>query len=168
MPYEETVERRRFHSFCKVVLRHEMLDCFREFSYQNKWLVSLNHLPPSALDGICTADQYIPLGGADGAKNADFLCPFLDGNQGDDADHNGGDNQRNRDEGNQHIGNGVDDGGDGRHHQAHIICVLDLFQVVHHRVVIGNGLFDDLFVFKGGGVDVDGGWVVQIHISKLL
>ena len=36
MPYEETVERRRFHSFCKVVLRHEMLDCFREFSYQNK------------------------------------------------------------------------------------------------------------------------------------
>ena len=58
MPYEETVERRRFHSFCKVVLRHEMLDCFREFSYQNKWLISLNHLPPSALDGICTADQY--------------------------------------------------------------------------------------------------------------
>ena len=56
--YEETVERRRFHSFCKVVLRHEMLDCFREFSYQNKWLVSLNHFPPSALDGICTADQY--------------------------------------------------------------------------------------------------------------
>ena len=57
--YEETVERRRFHSFCKVVLRHEMLDCFREFSYQNKWLVSLNHLPPSALDGICTTDQWI-------------------------------------------------------------------------------------------------------------
>ena len=56
--YEETVERRRFHSFCKVVLRHEMLDCFREFSYQNKWLVSLNHLPPSALDGIFTTDQY--------------------------------------------------------------------------------------------------------------
>ena len=45
MTYEETVECRRFHSFCKVVLRHEMLDCFREFSYQNKWLVSLNHLP---------------------------------------------------------------------------------------------------------------------------
>jgi len=58
MPYEETVERRRFHSFCKVVLRHEMLDCFREFSYQNKWLVSLNHLSPSALDGIFTTDQY--------------------------------------------------------------------------------------------------------------
>ncbi len=56
--YEETVERRRFHSFCKVVLRHEMLDCFREFSYQNKWLVSLNHLSTSALDGIFTTDQY--------------------------------------------------------------------------------------------------------------
>lgn len=58
MTYEETVERRRFHSFCKVVLRHEMLDYFREFSYQNKWLVSLNHLPQPILDGICTTDQY--------------------------------------------------------------------------------------------------------------
>ena len=58
MPYEETVERRRFHSFCKVVLRHEMLDCFREFSYQNKWLISLNHLPHPMLDSICTTDQY--------------------------------------------------------------------------------------------------------------
>ena len=58
MPYEETVERRRFHSFCKVVLRHEMLDCFREFSYQNKWLISLNPLPQPMLDSICTTDQY--------------------------------------------------------------------------------------------------------------
>ena len=58
MPYEETVESRRFHSFCKVVLRHEMLDCFREFSYQNKWLISLNHLPQPMLDSICTTDQY--------------------------------------------------------------------------------------------------------------
>ena len=56
--YEETVERRRFHSFCKVVLRHEMLDCFREFSYQNKWLVTQTHMPPTALDGIFTTDQY--------------------------------------------------------------------------------------------------------------
>ena len=36
MPYEETVERCRFNSFCKVVLCHETLTCFREFSYQNK------------------------------------------------------------------------------------------------------------------------------------
>lgn len=52
------MERRRFNSFCKVVLRHEMLTCFREFSYQNKWLVSLHYLPPSALDGIYTTDHY--------------------------------------------------------------------------------------------------------------
>lgn len=58
MVYEDTAERRRFDSFCKVVLRHEMLTCFREFSYQNKWLVSLHYLPSSALDGICTTDQY--------------------------------------------------------------------------------------------------------------
>ena len=45
MVYEDTAERHRFDSFCKVVLRHAMLDCFREFSYQNKWLVSLNYLP---------------------------------------------------------------------------------------------------------------------------
>ena len=35
-----------------------MLTCFREFSYQNKWLISLHYLPPSDLDGICTTDQY--------------------------------------------------------------------------------------------------------------
>lgn len=57
--YEDSIERRRFHSFCKVVLRHEMLDCLREFSHQNKWLVSLNHLPQLALDCICTTDQYL-------------------------------------------------------------------------------------------------------------
>ena len=58
MVYEDTAERHRFDSFCKVVLRHAMLDCFREFSYQNKWLVSLNYLPQPILDDICTTDQY--------------------------------------------------------------------------------------------------------------
>ena len=32
MVYEDTAERHHFDSFCKVVLRHAMLDCFREFS----------------------------------------------------------------------------------------------------------------------------------------
>lgn len=58
MVYEDTAERHRFDSFCKVVLRHAMLDCFREFSYQNKWLLSLNYLPQPIADGICTTDQY--------------------------------------------------------------------------------------------------------------
>lgn len=52
------MERRRFDFFCKVVLRHEMLNCFREFSRQNKWQVSLNDLPQTILDSICTTDQY--------------------------------------------------------------------------------------------------------------
>ena len=50
MVYKDTAERHRFDSFCKVVLRHAMLDCFREFSCQNKWLVSLNHLPQPIID----------------------------------------------------------------------------------------------------------------------
>lgn len=58
MVYKDTAERHRFDSFCKVVLRHAMLDCFREFSCQNKWLVSLNHLPQPIVDRICTTDQY--------------------------------------------------------------------------------------------------------------
>ena len=58
MVYEDTAERHHFDSFCKVVLRHAMLDCFREFSCQNKWLVSLNHLPQPIVDRICTTDQY--------------------------------------------------------------------------------------------------------------
>lgn len=47
-----------FIPFAKLSWRHEMLDCFREFSYQNKWLISLNHLPQPMLDSICTTDQY--------------------------------------------------------------------------------------------------------------
>ncbi len=35
-----------------------MLDCFREFPYQNKRLVFLNYLPQPIVDGICTTDQY--------------------------------------------------------------------------------------------------------------
>ena len=58
MIYEDTAERHRFDSFCKVVLHHAMLDCFREFSYQNKWLVSLNYLPQPIMDEIYTTDQY--------------------------------------------------------------------------------------------------------------
>lgn len=58
MVYKDTVERHRFDSFCKVVLRHAMLDCFQEFSYQNKWLVSLNYLPQPIMDEIYTTDQY--------------------------------------------------------------------------------------------------------------
>lgn len=59
MVYKDTAERHRFDSFCKVVLRHAMLDCFREFSYQNKWLVSLNYLPQPIMDEIYTTDQYL-------------------------------------------------------------------------------------------------------------
>ena len=58
MVYKDTAERHRFDSFCKVVLSHAMLDCFREFSYQNKWLVSLNYLPQSIMDEIYTTDKY--------------------------------------------------------------------------------------------------------------
>ena len=58
MVYKDTAERHRFDSFCKVVLRHAMLDCFREFSYQNKWLVSLNYLPQPIMEEIYTTDQY--------------------------------------------------------------------------------------------------------------
>ena len=58
MIYEDTAERHRFDSFCKVVLHHAMLDCFREFSFQNKWMVSLNYLPQPIMDEIYTTDQY--------------------------------------------------------------------------------------------------------------
>lgn len=56
MVYEDTAERHLFDSFCKVILRHAMLDRFREFPYQNKWLVSLIHLLQPSLDDICTTD----------------------------------------------------------------------------------------------------------------
>ena len=110
---------------------------------------------------------HVPLGGANGPQNADFLGALLDGNQGDDANHNGGDHQGHGHKGDEHIGDGVDDGGDGGKHQADVVGVLDLLQIVLGFVVVGDGLLDDVLVLKGGGVQADGGRVVQIDVAQL-
>ena len=90
----------------------------------------------------------------------------MDGDQRNDTDHDGGDDQRNGNECNQHIGDGVDDLGDGGHHQSHIIRVLDLGHLVLALVVIGNRIFNDVLVLKGCRIQIDGCRVVQIDIAQ--
>ena len=56
--FNEYEERRRFDAFCKVVLRHEAIDYFRELSRQQKREIQFNTLPQYEMDKLCTVDEY--------------------------------------------------------------------------------------------------------------
>lgn len=51
-------ERCRFDAFCKVVLRHEAIDYFRELSRQRKREIQFNTLLQHEMDKLCTLDDY--------------------------------------------------------------------------------------------------------------
>ena len=51
-------ERCRFDAFCKVVLRHEAIDYFRELSRQRKREIQFNTLSQHEMDRLCTLDDY--------------------------------------------------------------------------------------------------------------
>lgn len=57
-PFDEYEERYRFDAFCKVVLRHEAIDYFRELSRQQKREIQFNTLPQYEMDKLCTVDEY--------------------------------------------------------------------------------------------------------------
>ena len=54
----EYEERCRFDVFCKVVLRHEAIDYFRELSRQRKREIQFNTLSQHEMDKLCTLDDY--------------------------------------------------------------------------------------------------------------
>ena len=56
--FNEYEERRRFDAFCKVVLRHEAIDYFRELSRQRKREIQFNTLSQYEMDKLCTLDDY--------------------------------------------------------------------------------------------------------------
>ena len=56
--FNEYEERRRFDAFCKVVLRHEAIDYFRELSRQRKREIQFNTLSQYEMDKLCTMDEY--------------------------------------------------------------------------------------------------------------
>ena len=114
-------------------------------------------------EGLCiehTAD--IPLGCTHGTENTDLLGSLQNGNVGDDADHNGGNHQRNAHKGNEDIADGIDDGGNRGHHQAYHIGVNDLIVFVLALVVIVDDLRNGILCLKILGVDVDGAGLLQI------
>ena len=56
--FNEYEERCRFDAFCKVVLRHEAIDYFRELSRQQKREIQFNTLSQHEMDKLCTIDEY--------------------------------------------------------------------------------------------------------------
>ena len=56
--FNEYEERCRFDAFCKVVLRHEAIDYFRELSRQRKREIQFNTLSQHEMDKLCTLDEY--------------------------------------------------------------------------------------------------------------
>ena len=56
--FNEYEERCRFDAFCKVVLRHEAIDYFRELSRQRKREIQFNTLSQYEMDKLCTLDDY--------------------------------------------------------------------------------------------------------------
>ena len=56
--FDEYEERCRFDIFCKVVLRHEAIDYFRELSRQRKREIQFNTLSQHEMDKFCTLDNY--------------------------------------------------------------------------------------------------------------
>ena len=56
--FDEYEERCRFDVFCKVVLRHEAIDYFRELSRQRKREIQFNTLSQYEMDKLCTLDDY--------------------------------------------------------------------------------------------------------------
>ncbi len=51
-------ERCRFDAFCKTVLKHEAIDYIREMKRQASRETSLERLPQTAMDKLCSADDY--------------------------------------------------------------------------------------------------------------
>ena len=51
-------ERCRFDAFCKTVLKHEAIDYIREMKQRASRETSLERLPQTAMDKLCSADDY--------------------------------------------------------------------------------------------------------------
>ena len=51
-------ERCRFDAFCKTVLKHEEIDYIREMKRRASRETSLERLPQTAMDKLCSADSY--------------------------------------------------------------------------------------------------------------
>lgn len=51
-------ERCRFDAFCKTVLKHEAIDYIRETKRRASREMSLERLPQTAMDKLCSTDDY--------------------------------------------------------------------------------------------------------------
>ena len=92
--------------------------------------------------------RNISLRCADSAENTDLFRSFLNGDKGDNADHDGRNDERDRNERDEDVCYCIDDGCNRRHHYADIVNVTDLRKVIDIFVIVGDKLFDDIFIFE--------------------
>ena len=111
----------------------------------------------------------VALAGTDGPEHADLLGPLHDGDIGDNADHDGGDDQGNGHEGDQNIADRVDDCLDGGHHDARQGRVADdlvLLALGFHVIVVPvQEVQENLLACEIHEVDGDSGGVLQIRVA---
>lgn len=56
--FDEYGARRQFDAFCKIVLRHEAINYFRELNGQQKWTVQFSALSRHEMDELWALDEY--------------------------------------------------------------------------------------------------------------
>ena len=122
-------------------------------------------------EGLCVEHLGdVPLGGTDGPEDADLLPALKDADIGDDADHDGGNDQRDGDEGHHHAADHVHDLGHTGHQGAHEVGVLHHFFVLAlrgHPCVVGVQLFqNDRLAGEVLRVDLDLAGGVLICIAE--
>ena len=108
----------------------------------------------------------VVLAGSKCAKDADLLGSFVDGNVGDNTNHDGTDDEGDGDESNKNICDGVDDGLNAVGEDAGGVGVFDLLLFC----VLGIVCFDQIkkmrFAVKTIEEDGDAGGRVEILIAK--
>jgi len=86
----------------------------------------------------------------------------------DNADHDAGDDERNRHERNEHIGDDVDDRGNGRGQKRHIVRIGDALVFRRAVIVARDAGGNVVLVLEGVGVKADGVRRVAAHLAERL
>ena len=114
--------------------------------------------------------RNVSFGGTHCAEDADFLLPLQNTDIGDYTDHNGGNDEGNGDEGNQHIADDIDDIRYRGHERADGIGIGDGLVVLafgFHAVIVGlQDLRHVFFALEIPGIDADGTGGFKVHIIQ--
>ena len=110
------------------------------------------------------------LGSTNGTQNADLLAALQHTDIGDDADHDGGDHQRDGYKGHQYVADHAHDLGHGAHQGADRVGENDhlvVLSLLAHGGVVGVQVFHDAVLgLKAVGIDPDGAGICIIRVAQ--